>query len=98
MDDSADRYRYVATDVVDIRIGDEVTFELENSGTLPHDLQLVDPDGTTLGTAEPIAPGARAEVTVRFFDAGFHALNCLVGDHLTVHRMQTLFEVTDRSG
>ncbi len=98
VDDSADRYRYVATDVVDIRVGDEVTFELENTGTLGHDLQVVDPEGTTLGTANPIAPGARAEVTVRFGEAGLHRLNCLVDDHLIAHEMQTLFEVTEPSG
>lgn len=98
VEESADRYRYVATDVVDIRVGDEVTFEFENTGALGHDLQVVGPDGRTLGAASPIAPAARAEVTVRFGEAGFHRLNCLVDDHLIAHRMQTLFEVTDPTG
>lgn len=98
VDDSTDRYRYVATDAVDIKVGDEVTFEFQNTGILAHDLQVVDPGGTTLGTANPVAPGAGAEVTVRFTEVGFHRLNCLVDDHLTAHEMQTLFEVTEPSG
>ncbi|MEO6653897.1 MAG: hypothetical protein ABIP17_14715 [Ilumatobacteraceae bacterium] len=97
-DDSADRYRYVATGDVDIRVGDAVTFEFENTGTTIHDLRVVDPDGATLATATPVAVGGRAEVTVTFRETGFHRLNCLVDDHLTVHEMQTLFEVTDPSG
>ena len=58
VEDDSERYRYVATDEVDIRVGDEVTFELDNTGTLIHDLQVVDPDGNRVGYAEPAAPGA----------------------------------------
>jgi len=97
VEDDGERYRYVATDPVDIRVGDEVTFELDNTGTLIHDLQVVDPDGNRVGYAEPTAPGAVASVTVRFDGAGFFRLDCLVDDHLTEHEMQTFFEVTDPS-
>lgn len=98
VEDNSQRYRYVATDTVDIRVGDEVTFELENTGTLIHDLQVVDPDGNRVGYATPTAPGANATVTVQFDESGFFRLNCLVDDHLTEHEMQTFFEVTDPSG
>lgn len=98
VDDSEDRYRYVATDDVDIQVGDEVTFELLNTGTLIHDLQVVDPEGTMLAKVEPAAPGATAMVTVRFDEAGFYRLNCLVDDHLTEHEMQTFIEVTEPVG
>ena len=94
-DDSSERYRYVATDAVDVRVGDEVTFVFANTGALPHDLQIVDPGGDTIATLPPVLPGGDASVTVRFDDAGFYQLNCLVDDHLTVHRMQTLVEVTE---
>jgi len=97
VEDDSQRYRYVASDEVDIRVGDEVTFELENTGSLIHDLQVVDPDGNRVGYAEPTAPGASATVTVLFDEAGFFRLNCLVDDHLTEHEMQTFFEVTDPS-
>lgn len=95
VDDTGERYRYVATDAVDIRVGDEVTFDLDNTGTLIHDLQVVDPDGATIAKAEPAAPGAAVALTVRFEQVGFFRLNCLVDDHLTVHEMQTFVEVTD---
>jgi len=95
VDDSGDRYRYVATDTVDIRVGDEVTFELANTGALIHDLQVVDPEGNRVGYAAPVPPGGDATVTVRFEEAGFFRLNCLVDDHLTAHEMQTFFEVTE---
>ncbi|MGA1440852.1 MAG: hypothetical protein ACO4AY_08720 [Ilumatobacteraceae bacterium] len=94
-DDTGDTYRYVAKDPVDIRVGDQVTFEFDNTGTLIHDLQIVAPDGTTIGAAASTRPGATSEVTVVFTEGGYFRLNCLVDDHLTVHRMQTVIEVTE---
>ncbi len=98
VEDSEDRYRYIATDEVDIRVGDEVTFELANTGGLIHDVQVIDPDGTLLAKSPPIAPGANTAVTVLFEEAGFFRLDCLVDDHLTAHEMQTFIEVTDPTG
>ena len=98
MDDSQDRYRYVADGQVDVRTGDEVTFELENTGTLIHDLQILDPEGTVVALAPPTAPGASVSLTALFEAPGFYRLNCLVDDHLTAHQMQTIVEVTDSTG
>lgn len=98
VDDGDDRYRYVTEDTVDIRVGDEVTFALVNTGALVHDLQVVDPNGNRVGYAPPVVPGDDAAVTVLFEEPGFFRLDCLVDDHLTAHEMQTFFEVTDPSG
>lgn len=95
VEDSMERYRYVATDAVDIRVGDEVTFEMDNTGTLLHDLVVVDPAGATIAKADPVAPGDAISIAVRFDEAGFFRLQCLVDDHLTVHRMQQVIEVTE---
>lgn len=95
VDDSQDEYRYVAVDPVDIRVGDEVTFELDNTGIFVHDVQVVGPDGNMIAKAEPAAPGTETTVTVQFDEAGFYRLDCLVDDHLTAHGMQTFIEVTD---
>lgn len=95
VDDGGQRYRYVATDPVDIRVGDEVTFELVNTGALVHDLRVVGPDGSPIATAAPVVPGGRASVTARFDEAGFFRLDCLVDDHLTEHEMQTFIEVNE---
>lgn len=97
VDDSGDEYRYVAAGAtpVDIRTGDEVTFDLTNTGTLPHDLVVVDPAGGTIGSTPVIGPGATTTVTVMFEEPGFYGLRCLVDDHLTTHGMQTFVEVTE---
>lgn len=94
-DDSADEYLYLATEPFDLRVRDEVTFEFDNTGALPHDLQVVDPGGRQIGISEVAGPGATTSVTVLFEEAGFYRLNCLVDDHLTEHGMQAIVEVTD---
>ena len=94
-EDSEQEYLYIAEDPIDIRVGDEVTFEFDNTGGLPHDLQVVDPDGIEIGLA-PVAPaGDTTSVTVLFEEPGFYRLNCLVDDHLTAHGMQAVVEVTE---
>lgn len=94
-EDSQDDYSYVAVDPVDLRVGDEVTFEFDNTGSLPHDLQVVDPDGAEIALSPVAAAGAATSVTVLFEAPGFYRLNCLVDDHLTEHGMQAIVEVTE---
>jgi hypothetical protein len=96
IDDSADEYRYIATgDIPDFRVGDEVTFIVDNTGALPHDLQVQAPDGDVVGIAPAVAPGDTLEVTALLDQSGPYRLNCLVDDHLTEHSMQTLIQVVD---
>ena len=90
-----EEYDYIATDPVDIRVGDEVTFEFDNTGELFHDLNVVDPGGSTLARAEPVAPGQNASVTVLFEEEGIYRLSCFVDDHFIEHQMFTFIEVTD---
>lgn len=94
VDDSGQDYLYVAEDDYELRVGDEVTFALDNTGALPHDLQVVDPSGAVMGVSEVAASGASTSVTVLFEEAGYYRLNCLVDDHLTLHGMQAIVEVT----
>ncbi len=94
-DDSTDEYAYIAEDSFDLRVGDEVTFQMQNTGSLNHDLQIVDPAGQAVATAPAVAPGDMLSLTVLFEEAGFYQLNCLVDDHLTGHQMQSFVEVTD---
>ena len=94
IDDSGDDYEYIAVDdVPDFRVGDEVTFIVDNTGTLTHDLQVQAPDGDVLGLAPEAAPGETTEVTVFLGQVGFYRLVCQVDDHLTEHNMETLIEV-----
>lgn len=94
-DDSSEEYAYIAESAVDIRVGDEVTFRVRNTGSLPHDLQVVDPDGDAIATAPAVASGDVLTLTVQFEQPGFYQLNCLVDDHLTLHSMQAIVEVTE---
>ena len=94
-DDSEPDYMYVAEDTVDLRVGDEVTFEMRNDGTLDHDLQIVDPQGDDIATADAVGPGQTLTLTVEFEEPGFYQLNCLVDNHLTEHGMQAIVEVTE---
>ena len=96
MVDNEDRYSYVAVgEVPTFEAGDQVTFVAENTGTLNHDLQVVDPAGTAIATAAAVAPGAKLTLTVDLDEPGIYQLNCLVDNHLTQHHMQTLIEVVD---
>lgn len=95
VDDSGQDYLYIAEDDYDLRVGDEVTFVVDNTGSLPHDLQVVDPSGAAMGVSEVAASGASTSVTVLFEEPGYYRLNCLVDDHLTLHSMQAIVEVTD---
>lgn len=94
-DDSEPEYMYIAEDAVDLRVGDQVTFEMRNDGTLDHDLQVVDPAGDDIATADAVGPGQTLTLIVDFDDPGFYQLNCLVDNHLTEHGMQAIVEVTD---
>ena len=100
-DDSTDEYTYLALapeatgGEIDLRVGDEVTFEFDNTGSLIHDLQVVAPDGTAIAVAAAANPGSTTSVTVLFEEAGYYRLNCLVDNHLTEHGMQAIVEVTD---
>lgn len=94
-EDSSEEYAYVAEEALDIRVGDEVTFNMRNAGTLPHDLQVVDPEGNAIGVAPAVASGDSLSLTVLFEEPGFYRLNCLVDNHLTEHGMQEFIEVTE---
>ena len=96
MEDHEDEYHYrVVGEVPTFQVGDEVTFEADNSGTLAHDLQVVGPDGLARAAADAVDPGAMLTLTVRLEDPGIYQLNCLVDDHLTVYHMQEFIEVVD---
>lgn len=92
IDDSSDEYDYVPDEPFDIMVGDRVTFRIANTGQLPHDVQVVDPSGKQIATGPVADPGGVTEAVVDFEEPGIYQLNCLVGDHLTGHRMQALVQ------
>ena len=65
VDDSTDGdYGYVATtEIPEFKVGDEVTFIVDNTGQFPHDLQVQAPDGDIVGYADAVDPGEQLELT-----------------------------------
>ena len=96
--ENGDQYDYVATDPIDLRVGDRVTFEMVNNGALIHDLVVVHPDGQTIATADAVGAGATLSLTVDLAEPGFYRLNCNVDNHLTQHGMQAIVEVLNADG
>lgn len=97
VDDSTEKYDFVATDHVDVQVGDEVTFVLNNNGQFVHDLQVLDENRSVLGTAAAAPVGGTSEVTVQFPTAGTYILTCNYEDHLTAHQMFAAIKVTEPS-
>jgi plastocyanin len=95
IEDSEEEYDYVPDEPFDIKVGDEVTFRIRNTGDLPHDVQVVDPNGKQVATGPVADPGEVTEAVVRFDEAGIYQLNCLVDDHLMGHRMQALIQADE---
>jgi uncharacterized cupredoxin-like copper-binding protein len=94
IDDTGDQYKYVASgDIPDFTVGDEVTFVVQNTGHLDHDLAVLAPSGDVAGTAPAVSPGQTLELTVLLDAEGLWRLDCNVDDHLTRHKMQTLIQV-----
>ena len=91
-------YSYVSVGEVDLRVGDEVTFEMENAGALIHDLVVIAPEGNAIASADPVGPGQDASLVVQFEEPGRYRLRCNVDDHLTVHDMQVFVEVKNADG
>ena len=91
-------YGYVSVGEVDLRVGDEVTFEMDNTGALIHDLVVVAPEGDTIAASDPIGPGQSLSLVVQFEEPGRYRLRCNVDDHLTVHDMQVFVEVKNADG
>lgn len=91
-DDEPGAYRYVALEPVDIRVGDEVTFVMDNTGSLAHDMHVYGADGE-VASAAAAAPGGTTQLTVFFEDEGVYQLRCYTDDHLTAHQMFAEFDV-----
>ncbi len=62
------------------KVGEELTFEITNNGTLEHNFVVLDPSGSEL-TRTNIAVGATASVTVMPLEAGTFAILCDIPGH-----------------
>jgi uncharacterized cupredoxin-like copper-binding protein len=56
------------------------TFDVENKGQFPHNLQIATPDGSVLGTTDTIQPGGSATLQVTL-KAGTYPIKCTIDSH-----------------
>jgi plastocyanin len=70
--------------------GDTIEFTLSNVGQLDHSMEVLSPDGRSLGTTDRLAPGSTDQVTVTFDEAGVYRLVCDVDDHMSRGQVATL--------
>lgn len=64
-----------------ITAGDTIEFAVENLGQLDHMLEVLSPQGRSLGRTQRIPAGSTDRVTVTFEDAGAYRLICDIDDH-----------------
>lgn len=61
--------------------GETVEFELHNTGTQEHELELIAPDGSSAGEVSEVKPGATGEARITFSQAGTYTYKCGVSNH-----------------
>jgi uncharacterized cupredoxin-like copper-binding protein len=61
--------------------GATVRLTLHNEGTVEHELEVLAPDGTSLGEVGPTKPGASGSVTVTLGPAGTYRFVCGISGH-----------------
>jgi uncharacterized cupredoxin-like copper-binding protein len=74
-------YAFVLPAGLTVKTGQRVRLELDNSGTVKHELELFDPSGTAIGEVPPVAPGSKGHATFEIKTAGTYQLVCGVDDH-----------------
>jgi plastocyanin len=61
--------------------GDTVDFDLSNAGPTKHELEIVGPDGKSVGEVAPIDGGQTGSTTVTFKKAGTYTYRCDFANH-----------------
>jgi uncharacterized cupredoxin-like copper-binding protein len=74
-------YAFTGADQIHGVKGETVALELENEGTIEHEMEVFGPDGAALGEVGPTKAGADGTVTVTFAAGGTYVLTCGIEDH-----------------
>jgi iron uptake system component EfeO len=77
----ATEYAFTPKGDLSVAKGDTVSITLANEGTMEHELEVFDPDGTALGEVAPIKPGTTGAVAVTFAEAGTYRFVCGIEGH-----------------
>lgn len=91
-------FEYEELDLAGITAGTTIRFEMTNSGTQPHEFEVLDPEGTAIGEVAAVDAGGSGGATVTFDDPGTYRYQCILvdpetGDAHTAMGMEGTFEV-----
>ncbi|BFV60577.1 hypothetical protein KCMC57_up56810 [Kitasatospora sp. CMC57] len=75
------------------KAGERIGFQLENKGTVEHELEVFGPDGKEIGEVSPVKPGRKGEAVIALTQPGTYTLKCGIGSHAG-HGMTTTFTVS----
>lgn len=90
---SAHEWGYSGFELLQAREGENIRFELQNNGTLEHEMEILNPDGNAVGEIGPTPANATGAVTIALNQKGVWTVECGIDGHLD-HGMKTQFTVS----
>ncbi|MEZ5372093.1 MAG: cupredoxin domain-containing protein [Microthrixaceae bacterium] len=73
-------FAYEDLDLDGITAGDTIRFEMTNSGTEPHEFEVLDPGGEPVGEVASTEPGETGGATMTFSPPGEYSYQCILVD------------------
>lgn len=90
---SAHEWGYSGFELLQPRLGENIRFELQNNGTMEHEMEILNPEGVAVGEIGPTAANANGTVTIAVNQKGTWTVECGIDGHLD-HGMKTTFVVS----
>lgn len=76
-------YSFELPGKLEVTAGETIRFEMTNSGTVEHEMEVIGPDGVALGEVGPTPVGKTGQVTLTFREAGDYHFVCGIKDAKT---------------
>ena len=73
-------FGYEELDLSGITAGSTIRFEMTNSGSQPHEFEVLDPQGVAIGEVAAVDEGGTGGATVTFDAAGTYRYQCILVD------------------
>jgi plastocyanin len=73
-------FAYQDLDLKGIAAGDTVRFEMKNTGTQPHEFEVLGPDGESVGEVASVEAGKTGGSTMTLAEAGTYTYQCILVD------------------
>ena len=91
-------FSYQDLDLEGIASGDTIRFDMSNSGTQPHEFEVLDPQGVAIGEVAAVDEGESGGATITFEEPGDYRYQCILVDPATNEKhtmlgMEGSFEV-----